>query len=143
MYYEYPKGNFRFPLVPDEPQRDGVKQERRRVKPSQPKAKQKTYQPKQMLQPDINKKPFKPEQIPSPIYGYHQDMRPKRADAKEETASVQRKSAEETAQRVTLLSEEAERERNVRQQMNIPSIQKEKRIEEMASASAERTKSQQ
>ncbi|BBP91624.1 hypothetical protein BsIDN1_52420 [Bacillus safensis] len=45
---------------------------------------------------------------------------------KEETASVQRKAAEETAQRVTLLSEEAERERNVRQQMNIPSIQKEK-----------------
>ncbi|QRY37499.1 cell division protein FtsK [Bacillus sp. PDNC022] len=137
VYYEYPKGNFRFPLVPDEPQRDGVKQERRRVKPSQPKAKQTTYQPKQTLQPDMNKKPFKPEQIPSPIYGYHQDMRPKRADAKEEAASVQRKAAEETAQRVTLLSEEAERERNVRQQMNIPSIQKEKRIEEMASASAE------
>ncbi|MEK5334528.1 DNA translocase FtsK [Bacillus sp. FSL M8-0166] len=137
VYYEYPKGNFRFPLVPDEPQRDGVKQERRRVKPSQPKAKQTTYQPKQTLQPDMNKKPFKPEQIPSPIYGYHQDMRPKRADAKEEAASVQRKAAEETAQRVTLLSEEAERERNVRQQMNIPSIQKEKRIKEMVSASAE------
>ncbi|APT45655.1 DNA translocase FtsK [Bacillus safensis] len=137
VYYEYPKGNFRFPLVPDEPQRDGVKPERRRVKPSQPKAKQTTYQPKQTLQPDMNKKPFKPEQIPSPIYGYHQDMRPKRADAKEETASVQRKAAEETAQRVTLLSEEAERERNVRQQMNIPSIQKEKRIKEMVSASAE------
>ncbi|WP_423059941.1 DNA translocase FtsK [Bacillus safensis] len=137
VYYEYPKGNFRFPLVPDEPQRDGVKPERRRVKPSQPKTKQTTYQPKQTLQPDMNKKPFKPEQIPSPIYGYHQDMRPKRADAKEETASVQRKAAEETAQRVTLLSEEAERERNVRQQMNIPSIQKEKRIKEMVSASAE------
>lgn len=27
VYYEYPKGNFRFPLVPDEPLRDGVKQE--------------------------------------------------------------------------------------------------------------------
>lgn len=137
VYYEYPKGNFRFPLVPDEPQRDGVKPERRRAKPSQSKTRQTTYQPKQTLQPDMNKKPFKPEQIPSPIYGYHQDMRPKRADAKEETASVQRKAAEETAQRVTLLSEEAERERNVRQQMNIPSIQKEKRIEEMVSASAE------
>ncbi|GLF90172.1 DNA translocase SftA [Bacillus safensis] len=137
VYYEYPKGNFRFPLVPDEPLRDGVKQERRRAKSSQPKAKQTTYQPKQALQPDINKKPFKPEQIPSPIYGYHQEMRPKRTDAKEETASVQMKATEETAQRVTLLSEEAERERNVRQQMNIPSIQKEKRIEEMVSASAE------
>ncbi|MEH7228531.1 DNA translocase FtsK [Bacillus safensis] len=138
VYYEYPKGNFRFPLVPDEPLRDGVKPERRRAKPSQSKTRQTTYQPKQTLQPDMNKKPFKPEQIPSPIYGYHQDMRPKRADAKEETASVQRKAAEETAQRVTLLSEEAERERNVRQQMNIPSIQKEKRIEEMVSASAEK-----
>ncbi|MFS3914500.1 DNA translocase FtsK [Bacillus australimaris] len=137
VYYEYPKGNFRFPLVPDEPLRDGVKQERRRAKPSQPKAKQTTYQPKQTLQPDINKKPFKTEQIPSPIYGYHQEMRPKRTEAKEETASAQMKAAGETAQRVTLLSEEAERERNVRQQMNIPSIQKEKRIEEMVSAPAE------
>ncbi|UYO34875.1 FtsK/SpoIIIE domain-containing protein [Bacillus zhangzhouensis] len=137
VYYEYPKGNFRFPLVPDEPLRDGMKPERRRAKPSQSKTRQTTYQPKQTHQPDMNKKPFKPEQIPSPIYGYHQDMRPKKAEVKEKTASVQRKAAEETAQRVTLLSEEAERERNVRQQMNIPSIQKEKRIEEMVSASAE------
>ncbi len=136
VYYEYPKGNFRFPLVPDEPLRDGEKPERKHAKPRQSKTRQTTYQPKQTLQPDMNKKPFKPEQIPSPIYGYHQDMRPKKAEAKEEVGSVQRKAAEETAQRVTLLSEEAERERNVRQQMNIPSIQKEKRIEEMVSASA-------
>ncbi|WP_282960902.1 DNA translocase FtsK [Bacillus safensis] len=136
VYYEYPKGNFRFPLVPDEPLRDGVKPERKHAKPRQSKTRQTTYQPKQTLQPDMNKKPFKPEQIPSPIYGYHQDMRPKKAEAKEEAGSVQRKATEETAQRVTLLSEEAERERNVRQQMNIPSIQKEKRIEEMVSASA-------
>ena len=138
VYYEYPKGNFRFPLVPDEPARDGVKQqERRRARPSQPKVKQPTYQPKQTLQPDINKKPFKTEQIPSPIYGYHQDMRPKRKEGKEEAPSVQMKATEETAQRVTLLSEEAERERNVRQQMNIPSIRKENRMEEAASAPAE------
>ncbi|MDR0126511.1 DNA translocase FtsK [Bacillus zhangzhouensis] len=140
VYYEYPKGNFRFPLVPDEPARDGVKQqERRRTRPSQPKAKQTTYQPKQTLQPDINKKPFKTEQIPSPIYGYHQDMRPKRKEGKEEAPSVQMKATEETAQRVTLLSEEAERERNVRQQMNIPSIRKENRMAEAASAPAEET----
>ncbi|TYS36413.1 DNA translocase FtsK [Bacillus pumilus] len=137
VYYEYPKGNFRFPLVPDEPLRDGVKQERRRAKTSQPKAKQKAYEPKQTQQPDINKKPFKTEQIPSPIYGYHQDMRPKRTEAKEEASPVQMKAAEETAQRVTLLSEEAERERNVRQQMNIPSIRKETRMEETVSAPTE------
>ncbi|BBP91625.1 hypothetical protein BsIDN1_52430 [Bacillus safensis] len=53
VYYEYPKGNFRFPLVPDEPQRDGVKPERRRAKPSQSKTRQTTYQPKQTLQPDM------------------------------------------------------------------------------------------
>ncbi|WHF26081.1 DNA translocase FtsK [Bacillus altitudinis] len=135
VYYEYPKGNFRFPLVPDEPAREAAKQqERRRTRPSQPKAKQTTYQPKQTVQPDLNKKPFKPEQIPSPIYGYHQDMRPKHAAAKEDTSSVKMKSSEETSQRVTLLSEEAERERNVRQQMNIPSIRKEQRMEDMMSA---------
>lgn len=50
-------------------------------------------------------------------------MRPKRTEAKEESSPVQMKAAE-TAQRVTLLSEEAERVRNVRQQMNIPSIRK-------------------
>ncbi|MEH7295725.1 MULTISPECIES: DNA translocase FtsK [Bacillus] len=138
VYYEYPKGNFRFPLVPDEPAREAAKQqERRRTRPSQPKAKQTTYQPKQAVQPDLNKKPFKPEQIPSPIYGYHQDMRPKHAAAKEDTSSVKMKSAEETSQRVTLLSEEAERERNVRQQMNIPSIRKEQRMEDMMSAQTE------
>jgi len=138
VYYEYPKGNFRFPLVPDEPAREAAKQqERRRTRSSQPKAKQTTYQPKQTVQPDLNKKPFKPEQIPSPIYGYHQDMRPKHATAKEDTSSVKMKSAEETSQRVTLLSEEAERERNVRQQMNIPSIRKEQRMEDMMSAQTE------
>lgn len=84
----------------------------------------------------MNKKPFKPEQIPSPIYGYHQDMRPKRTESKEESSSVQMKAAE-TARRVTLLSEEAERERNVRQQMNIPSIRKENRMEETVPAPAE------
>ncbi|MFB8735480.1 hypothetical protein ACEQPO_22215 [Bacillus sp. SL00103] len=36
-----------------------------------------------------------------------------------------------------LLSEEAERERNVRQQMNIPSIRKENRMEETVPAPAE------
>lgn len=138
VYYEYPKGNFRFPLVPDEPAREAAKQqERRRTRSSQPKAKQTTYQPKQTVQPDLNKKPFKPEQIPSPIYGYHQDMRPKHAAAKEDTSSVKKKSAEEASQRVTLLSEEAERERNVRQQMNIPSIRKEQRMEDMMSAQTE------
>lgn len=138
VYYEYPKGNFRFPLVPDEPAREGAKQqERRRPRQSRPKAKQTTNQPKQTLQPDMNKKPFKTEQIPSPIYGYHQDMRPKRTEAKGEAASVQMKAAEETSQRVTLLSEEAERERNVRQQMNIPSIRKEHRMEDMMSAPTE------
>ncbi|MFP7283166.1 DNA translocase FtsK [Bacillus altitudinis] len=138
VYYEYPKGNFRFPLVPDEPAREAAKQqERRRTRSSQPKAKQTTYQPKQTVQPDLNKKPFKPEQIPSPIYGYHQDMRPKHAAAKEDTSSVKKKSAEEASQCVTLLSEEAERERNVRQQMNIPSIRKEQRMEDMMSAQTE------
>ncbi|WP_442895651.1 DNA translocase FtsK [Bacillus sp. FJAT-53060] len=136
VFYEYPKGNFRFPLVPDEPTRDGVKQRERR-RGRQPKAKQTTYQPKQTLQPDMKKKPFKTEQIPSPIYGYHQDMRPKRTEVKEEAPSVQIKAAEETAQRVTLLSEEAERERNVRQQMNIPSLRKENRMEKTASAPPE------
>lgn len=65
-------------------------------------------------------------------------MRPKHAkQPKEDTSSVKMKSAEETSQRVTLLSEEAERERNVRQQMNIPSIRKEQRMEDMMSAQTE------
>ncbi len=31
VYYEYPKGNFRFPLVPDEPARDGSKATRKKA----------------------------------------------------------------------------------------------------------------
>lgn len=136
VYYEYPKGNFRFPLVPDEPTRDGVHRQEQRVRQSN-HAKQTTYQRTQMIQPDIHKKPFKMEQIPSPIYGYQQDIRPKRTEPKEEVSSVQMKATEEATQHVTLLSEEAERERNVRQQMNIPSIRKENRIEEAYSAPVE------
>ncbi|OLP65913.1 DNA translocase SftA [Bacillus pumilus] len=128
VYYEYPKGNFRFPLVPDEPRREGAHaQQRPGVRQSKPKI-------KQTIQPDVKKKPFKTEEIPSPIFGYHQDMRPKQT--KKEAASVQFKSTKETTHRVTLLSEEAERERNIRQQMNIPSIRKENRNTETYSTPA-------
>ncbi|MGE6628840.1 DNA translocase FtsK [Bacillus sp. NPDC077027] len=141
VHYEYPKGNFRFPLVPDETGKDGNQKRERRAhvkQGSQQKSKPaRTYQPRQKEQDETSKKPFKPEAIPSPIYGYNHELRPKMKEQTEEVKQSYSSSSrnEEAIQRVTLLSEEAERERSIRQQMNIPSIQMEKRIADEQAAS--------
>ncbi|CAN7256259.1 DNA translocase FtsK [Rossellomorea sp. LjRoot5] len=99
MTYQYPKGNFRFPLISDgisdgenreRPRRTQRNQEREREKPKE----QEQRQPKNRTQSSINRKwkeenqstpvktkkvtkvekgnsrPFTPTEIPSPIYGF-------------------------------------------------------------------------
>ena len=65
--YQYPKGEFRFPLIPDPPKQ---KEQNNHVK-VQPYSYEETK--KENVQTQAEKKmksvrPFKPEQIPSPIY---------------------------------------------------------------------------
>ncbi|WP_445663934.1 DNA translocase FtsK [Heyndrickxia sp. FSL W8-0423] len=86
MKYEYPKGKFRFPAIPDEVRVNSKKvQERSQKQHSiiQPKNTERPLKktviekPVQPVKPVItkkieptNKRPFKPTEIPSPVYGF-------------------------------------------------------------------------
>ncbi|MCP6683844.1 DNA translocase FtsK [Bacillus nakamurai] len=109
IYYEYPKGNFRFPVVPDgykrTEQRQAERQERRRapsggytVRKEHTERKEHTYE-----EPETVKKPFKPTSIPSPIYGFQSQHSIKK------TAKPVKQSEES----VTLLSDEIKKEQAV------------------------------
>ncbi|MEK3890360.1 DNA translocase FtsK [Bacillus sp. FSL K6-3431] len=80
MTYEYPKGQFRFPLIQEHKDREPIEKKinRRSIRAEQrPKIEEKdtyeqTEKPKkntQKIKPQ-SKRPFKPEVIPSPIYGF-------------------------------------------------------------------------
>jgi DNA segregation ATPase FtsK/SpoIIIE, S-DNA-T family len=61
--YQYPKGKFRFPLIPDEPASS----------PKQVSVVRKlTTTLSDEPNDQVRKKPFRPSEVPSPIYGYRQ-----------------------------------------------------------------------
>ncbi|QQZ11457.1 DNA translocase FtsK [Heyndrickxia vini] len=100
MKYEYPKGKFRFPIIPDEEQGEQIKQINSKKVPERPQKQhpiihhKKTEQPvkkttiEKLAKPEvaykkiepINKRPFKPTEIPSPVYGF---KRPPKKEEKE------------------------------------------------------------
>ncbi|MBT2574058.1 DNA translocase FtsK [Bacillus sp. ISL-51] len=109
IYYEYPKGNFRFPVVPDgykrTEQRQTERQERRRApsggytaRKEQTEQKEHTYK-----EPEAVKKPFKPTSIPSPVHGFQSQHSKKKAA----------KPVKQNEESVTLLSEEIKKEQAV------------------------------
>ncbi|MGX1899814.1 DNA translocase FtsK [Thermolongibacillus altinsuensis] len=92
VVYQYPTGKFRFPLIPDEPKRPSSQRiremdsderyERRyeqryeqpyeqRYEPISPKRKS-TVLPRERKE---EKRPFRPSDVPSPIYGYKRRVR--------------------------------------------------------------------
>lgn len=94
VIYQYPKGNFRFPLIPDgdEDNRKEIERETRREKTrqsfvdekqevNQPYNRQYTEEPKnnpkeeQTSNTYSSNRPFKPTEIVSPIYGYNRPER--------------------------------------------------------------------
>lgn len=98
--YQYPKGQFRFPLIPDEnselrerrPRSNRIQKEniQKPVEfPTQQKKEQTPIKEKQtkvapihrksVEKPSYSKRPFRPTEIPSPIYGY--EKRPKAEEA--------------------------------------------------------------
>lgn len=141
VVYQYPKGQFRFPLIPDEQagkreRRPQKKQEEGRATPVQdrpvrtkrvtssrkkfeePQVKEQQAQKQQKVhnkpkaqteskRNDYSKRPFKPTEIPSPVYGF--DRKPKKVetgtvefelnkfkhDGQKETATNQSKSKEQ------------------------------------------------
>lgn len=71
VIYQYPKGNFRFPVIPD----DEIEKKRRRSRQYHVKEKQirkSASQNDSYNKKDFNPNPrgFKPTEIPSPIYGF-------------------------------------------------------------------------
>jgi DNA segregation ATPase FtsK/SpoIIIE, S-DNA-T family len=87
--YQYPKGKFRFPVIPDEPRpKKSIRDSKKVLKSKQlhlenhHSNKQSIYRErdtnKQSIHQneiDTNKQPFRPTEIPSPIYGFHKPKR--------------------------------------------------------------------
>ncbi|MBS4191662.1 DNA translocase FtsK [Bacillus sp. FJAT-49705] len=88
VVYQYPKGQFRFPLIPDDNHEQKTKGERKRSNEREkasfsPKTKeekpirnpkhQNAATPKNNNEKEVSKRkrPFQPTEIPSPIYGYN------------------------------------------------------------------------
>ncbi|MFC4556729.1 DNA translocase FtsK [Virgibacillus kekensis] len=112
MMYQYPeKGHFRFPVIPDEPEKEKYParpayerkrlREKRESKTSQPvqRSERKSNTEKDMSVPKKNRPvpkrdsnvPFKASDVPSPIYGFHR----KKENKVEEIPAYQRKKMEE------------------------------------------------
>ncbi|MCI3196150.1 DUF87 domain-containing protein [Bacillus sp. HU-1818] len=121
IYYEYPKGKFRFPVVPDGQWR--TEQRRRETyerSNASSTAQSRPVQEKEQIdrtkhtyeKSETAKKPFKPTSIPSPVYGFNGKHRIK-TDVPKPPAKKTDKQAPPKAvkEKVTLLSEEAEKQR--------------------------------
>lgn len=84
IIYQYPKGNFRFPVIPDEEQQErSVRKDRRSsayqprqevVKKTDPSIQKKKETDIQNKKANQFKKPFKLTETPSPIYGYNRPV---------------------------------------------------------------------
>ncbi|MDE1379965.1 MULTISPECIES: DNA translocase FtsK [Bacillus] len=108
VVYEYPKGKFRFPVIPDQNTRPREKDDSREQRTRRPASRYSAFQPKpgnsyHYEEKAAAKKPFRPSVIPSPVYGFHEQKR-----AKPENHTYRAKK--QTEARVTLFNEEIEKE---------------------------------
>ncbi|MCY8292285.1 DNA translocase FtsK [Bacillus haynesii] len=107
VVYEYPKGKFRFPVIPDQSTRPREKDGSREQRTRRPESRHSASQPKPgnsyHNEEKAARKPFRPSVIPSPVYGFHEQKR-----AKPENHTYRAKK--QTEARVTLFNEEIEKE---------------------------------
>ncbi|MEC1812478.1 DNA translocase FtsK [Bacillus licheniformis] len=107
VVYEYPKGKFRFPVIPDQNSRPREKDDSREQRTRRPAGRHTASQPKPgnsyHHEEKAAKKPFRPSVIPSPVYGFHEQKR-----AKPEIYTYRANKQMEA--RVTLFNEEIEKE---------------------------------
>ncbi|KYC76694.1 DNA translocase FtsK [Bacillus licheniformis] len=108
VVYEYPKGKFRFPVIPDQNTRPREKDDSREQRTRRPASRYSASQPKpgnsyHYEEKAAAKKPFRQSVIPSPVYGFHEQKR-----AKPENHTYRAKK--QTEARVTLFNEEIEKE---------------------------------
>ncbi|MBC1520956.1 DNA translocase FtsK [Listeria aquatica] len=101
MAYEYPKGQFRFPLIPDGDERTEPKKSvAMGSKEVKVKAKKEVAEAKQ---PEIKKAPFTPTEVPSPVFAFQR--RPSRFEFNLDENSVQN---EAEVKQIHLITEEAQ-----------------------------------
>lgn len=89
VIYQYPKGKFKFPLIPDEQPLPKRRPSERIREEQQPRAQERRLHDSPVVKtkpaaasvtkPKIGspKKPFRPTEIPSPVYGFHRPQKPK------------------------------------------------------------------
>ncbi|OMI27950.1 cell division protein FtsK [Bacillus haynesii] len=127
VVYEYPKGKFRFPVIPDQNTRPREKDDSREQRTRRPESRHSASQPKPgnsyHNEEKAAKKPFRPSVIPSPVYGFHEQKR-----AKPENHTYRAKK--QTEARVTLFNEEIEKEQKF--------VEKKQPIREEASLQTEK-----
>ncbi|KIL46366.1 DNA translocase FtsK [Jeotgalibacillus campisalis] len=74
MVYQYPKGAFRFPIIPDEKSerttREQNKKSDRNNYDAERTASEREYDKNVKVKREVSKKPFTPTEVPSPIYGF-------------------------------------------------------------------------
>lgn len=76
VVYQYPKGNFRFPLIPDDrPAERHFRSFRQEYEENNQAISSRSYVPKYDQSGRVDdKKPFRPSDVPSPIYGYNRKV---------------------------------------------------------------------
>jgi DNA segregation ATPase FtsK/SpoIIIE-like protein len=102
VVYQYPQGRFRFPLIPDDHSLETKKTTRQIVD------EESTLKPPRRPSVDTvretsEKKPFRPSDVPSPIFGYHNN-REQRQRLTEQGIIAARRTAEKAKQRPEGLS---------------------------------------
>ncbi|MFN2747607.1 DNA translocase FtsK [Bacillus sp. z60-18] len=111
VVYEYPKGKFRFPVIPDQKSPQREQNEGRHTRNRRTGSRPSAYQPKTNHSAkgaeQTAKKPFRPSVIPSPVYGFNEQKRARPNDlAKNNTYGGRRQEG------VTLFSEEIKNQQN-------------------------------
>lgn len=97
VLYQYPKGQFKFPLIPDKQSlskrkmrervredKESLIQERQKSRSSTKKEREDVVEPERKI--GSPKKPFRPTEIPSPIYGFN---RPQKQTLQEEVVEFE------------------------------------------------------
>jgi len=102
VVYQYPQGHFRFPLIPDDPSLE-AEEKPRRTASAESKLKASRRPPADPMSEAAEKKPFRPSDVPSPIFGYHND-REQRKRMTEQGIMAAMRTAEKAKQRHGSLS---------------------------------------
>ncbi len=112
-YYGYPKGKFRFPLIPDDPPKKMKIEpvsEKEKTGPSSSRLRQDGGAERRHTEAD-RKKPFTPTKVPSPVYGFAKPRKYKVAQASGQTGLLSGQSAGKIRARQQTFAEDQHLER--------------------------------